>query len=251
MKKCILSRTTLSLALLVMAFDGAHADPETGRRIGAALAPLLPRQILVGPQIGVTGSRFTASPEYRALVMPTSAPDESQLAPGWGAVASARWSHWFSLTLAPHREIYRLATREETVSFPDNPFPHTLKASTELEYNVWPISLGMGLFGSRQHFQVRLGVYGAYLNHGQINWMVDGEPYANVPPVHYRESQSGWFVGTEYGFRLGAGELLVGVETQRGRHSLLGGMDGALKARSSRAHMAFIWTVMQRKPSQP
>lgn len=247
MKKWMLfPRAVLPFALLVLAFDRAQADPETGRRIGAVLAPLLPRQILAGPQIGVTGSRFTASPEYRALVMPTAAPEESQLAPSWGGVVSARWSHWFSLTLAPHRETYKLATREETVSFPDNPFPHTLKSSTELEYNVWPISLGMGLFGRRQHFQVQLGVYGAILNHGEINWTVDGEPYSKVPSVLYRESQSGWFVGTEYGFRMGSGELLIGLETQRGRHSLLGGMDGALKARSSRAHMAYAWTVMRR-----
>lgn len=247
MKNRTLSRNTLlALACLALGFDESRAGQETGRRIGAALAPLLPRQILAGPQIGVTGSRFTASPEYRALIMPTPASDGSGLAPSWGAVLSARWSHWFSLTVAPRRETYRLATREETVSFPDNPFPHTLEASTDLEYNVWPISLGMGLFGRRQHLQVRLGVYGAYLNRGEIKWTVDGEPYSKVPPVQYRQSQSGWFVGTEYGFRMGAGELLVGVDTQRGRHSLLGGMDGSLKARSTRVHMAYTWTVMRR-----
>jgi hypothetical protein len=49
------------------------------------------------------------------------------------------------------------------VFFPDNPFPHTLESSTELGYNVWPVLLGFGWFNAKQHFQIQLGTYAAFV----------------------------------------------------------------------------------------
>ena len=207
---------------------------------------LRPRQVLVGPQIGFTGSWFNASPQYQALIEPTPARDNGGTALSLGAVLTARWSHWFTLSVAPHRETYRMETHEGTVAFPDNPFPHSLHATTDLSYNVWPLTMGIGWFTARQHFQVQLGAYTALLDHAEIHWIVDGQEYSNLPPTNYNTSLSGWILGSEYGLRLGPGDLVVGMDTQREFQTLMTGLEGSLKARSVRMHLGYAWEIWSR-----
>lgn len=247
MKSRVISVSSLRAGLGALALAASPTPADSGSLSSAASAWkwLGPTQIQVGPQFGFMGSRLKASAEYAALVTPTPESGEAFMAPSFGGLATARWSPGITLTLAPHRETYGVSTVEETVAFPDNPFPHTLKASTELSYNVWPILVGMGWFGSRQRFQVQLGAYAAFLQSQEIKWIVDGEPYGNKPNVEVR-NQSGWMLAMEYGVRVGPGDLLAGVESQRGSHSLMRGLRGSVKAESARAHLAYAWTVWRR-----
>lgn len=215
--------------------------PEGPRDFGR----LMPRRLQAGVQIGLLGSRLQATPEYRALLAPAEARVEAWKSMSWGAVLTARWNHGFSLTVSPRRETYGIETREQTVAFPDNPFPHTLKSSTRLAYMVLPMQLGMGWQGPRQRFEVGLGIYGAWLLHSDIRWIVDGEEYANRPAASAVD-HNGWLVSTGYGFQLGSGEILVGLEAQQGLESLLGGMAGSVRSRSLRAQAAYLWTLSRR-----
>lgn len=233
-------------ALLLAAAPGAHADGDSQPKSPSRLARLLPDRLQVGPHFGFTASRFTGSSEYKSLIEPTPASREAWTAPSYGAFITARWRSGISLTFSPRYESYGVDTREETVSFPDNPFPHTLESSTELGYDVWPLLLGFGWFNARQHFQIQLGTYAAFLDHADINWTVDGQPYPNRPQPNVRETQTGWILATEYGLRMGPGELILGMETQRQAHSLMGGLPGTVKAQSARLSLAYAWTVMQR-----
>jgi hypothetical protein len=214
--------------------------------MAARLEALLPRQIQVGPQLGGMVSRLSMSGDYRALIRPAEAEEGNRLEPSWGGVLTARWGRWFTLTLAPRRESYRLATHEETVSFPDNPYPHTLQAATELDYNVWPLILGMGWFGMRQHVQMQIGVYRAYLDRGQVRWIVDGEHYGRLPGHSYRKSHDGLTMGAEYGFGMGPGKVVLGVEAQRGMGSLMDGLRGRVRTEASRIRLAYGWTLFQK-----
>jgi len=259
---------TLSLLLLLAAARGAHAsdaaagalapkaatvaakEPESDERkpsdFAVFCARLAPREILAGPQAGVSASKFRTSTEYAALIRPTEADRGTWVAPSFGAVLTARWATGISLTLAPRRETYGVRTREQTVSFPDNPFPHTLKSNLEMGYNVWPVLLGMGWFTGRQHLQMQVGAYKAYLDHADLEWTVDGEAYANRPAVSIRDSYTGWMLGTEYGFRLGSGELTLGVETQRVSDSMMEGLKGSIRAESAQVRLAYLWTLMRK-----
>ncbi|MEO7777427.1 MAG: hypothetical protein ABIY63_07845 [Fibrobacteria bacterium] len=251
--KAILTRIKSTLggiigfAGLIVAIGNAHAGEDSASVPSPfRWSRLLPRQILAGPQVGVMGSRFIASADYRSLVEPTPAKRDGGAALSMGVVATARWSHWFSLSVAPHRETYAMETRERTVAFPDNPFPHTLRASTNLTYNVWPILFGIGWFTPRQHFQFQLGTYKALLDEAHIRWTVDGSDYPNMPPLSFAESISGMSFGSEYGFRLGSGNLVIGAETQREFQSMMEGMEGSIKARSIRLHLDYVWNVWRR-----
>lgn len=219
----------------------ATAAAEPGPKPG--LRRLLPLRLQIGPQIGMLGARLQSSREYRALLEPTEAREGAWKSLSWGAVLTARWNHGFSLTLAPRREAYGVETREQTVAFPDNPFPHTLAAKTRLDYMVWPVQAGMGWQGARQRFEVALGVYKASLVSADIRWIVDGEEYPNRPAVGAVGNHYGWLVSTGYGFRLGGGELLAGVEAQQGFESVLRGLEGEVRPRSWRALAAYLWTL--------
>lgn len=231
----------LLLASLLAGGPADAWDPDLRR--------LLPRDILVGPEVGMLESRFSASPEYRSLIQPTAAGREFWTFPTWGLSATARWSHWFSLTVSPRRETYGMETREETVAFPGNPFPHELRARTEIAYNVWPIVAGMGLEGRRQHLRVQLGFYRAFYHEGDVQWIVDGEESGREPSVQFQEDFTGWSVGVDYGFRMGPGEWILGAEMQRGLETMMSGLEGSIKAQSSRIRMGYQWTVF-RKDSQ-
>jgi hypothetical protein len=205
-----------------------------------------PQQLLIGLQGGVMGSRLSASPAYNALIRPTTPNGDPWLASSFGVMITTRWKTGISLSLAPRKEYYGVKTQEQTVSFPDNPFPHTLKATTELSYNIWPLLLGMGWFTSRQHFQAQIGTYVGFLDQAHVKWTVDGEPYANTPTVQFRDTPTGWLLGTEYGLRWGKGEMLIGVDTQHGTRSLASGLAGSIRAESARVHLAYLWTLMQK-----
>jgi len=225
----------------------AHAE-EAGDapKAPSRAARLLPRQLLVGPHFGYTGSRFKVSKDFAALIEPTPVERDAWFSPSYGLMIAARWKSGFTLALAPRRESYGVDTREETVSFPDNPFPHTLKASTEVGYNIWPLLLGYGWFAPRQHVQLQCGPYGAFLDESHIDWTVDDQPYAGRPNPEVRDTQSGWIAAIEYGFRIGPGELMLGAEAQRQNHSMMGGLKGSVKAESARASLTYGWILMGR-----
>lgn len=238
----------IGLLILGGAIGTAHADRDSLSAAGPSpWARLLPKQVQAGPQIGFTGSRFMASQDYHALIEPTPAKNDVGTALSLGAILTARWSHWFTLSLAPHRETYAMETRERTVAFPGNPFPHSLQASTKLSYNIWPVMMGIGWFTSRQHFQIQLGAYKAYLDQAEIQWTVDGEGYPNLPPLNYNETLTGWIVGSEYGLCLGSGDLLIGADTQGERQSMMTGMAGSIQAQSIRFHLGYVWNVWGRR----
>jgi hypothetical protein len=243
---------SLCSALLFLAacpVPGARADepPKAeASKARAAIAALLPREIQLGPQAGLALSTLRTSGEYGSFVKPTAADRDPGLGPDFGVVLAARWNHGITLAIAPHRATYRVHTREETVSFAGNPFPHTLKSNTELSYNVWPLILGMGWFTGRQHIQMQIGAYKALLEHADMGWTVDGEPYSNGPQVHVRESFNGWMLGTEYGYRLGSGELVMGVEAGRGFDTMMDGLKGSITAESAQVRVGYLWRLMRR-----
>lgn len=234
-------------ALLTLGMGGLGASATPAATVAwSGLQRLAPREVEAGPLLGMAASRLTASSDYRALVRPTAAESEGHAAPSWGAILTARWSYGLSLTLAPRRETYGLKTREETVSFPDNPFPHTLKADTRLSYNVYPLLVGWGWQGARHGFRVQAGGYYAFREGESIRWIVDGEPYPNLPGHQVASTVSGWMVATEYGIRLGPGTLLAGLEAQRGAESLIKGLRGTLRSEAAQARLAYAWTLYRR-----
>ena len=206
---------------------------------------VLPSAILAGPQAGVQASRLRATTEYRDFIEPTPGRG-AWTSPSWGAVVTVRWRNGFSLTASPCRETYGLATREDTVSFAGNPFPHTLSSRTELSYNLWPLLAGMGWSTRSQRVQAQAGPYIAYLERAESEWTVDGEGYANRPAVAYAESLSGWMLAFEYGYRLGNGEIVLGLETHRASNSAMDGLEGTIRPEAAQARLGFLWTVMKR-----
>jgi hypothetical protein len=232
--------------------DKGEARPPRSGITGAVseepgfFSRFLPRSLAIGPQAGFTGARFRSSREYAAYTEPTPASQQAWTAPSYGILATIRWNNGATLSLAPRHETYGISTREETVSFKDNPFPHTLRASTELTYNVWPLLLGWGWFGGRQHAQLQVGRYVAFIDDIRTEWTVDGEKYGNVPHVVVKSSHSGWLLGTEYGYRLGAGEVLMGMEVQQSSESIMAGLDGEIIANTVRIQVAYLWTLAGR-----
>lgn len=249
-----LSSRSGRFALIVLSVLAALSAPDSradetsaaGAGFSGAVAAMLPREIQLGPQAGLALSTLRTSSEYGALVKPTPAERGSRWRPNPGLVLAARWPRGISLAIAPRRAAYGVRTREETVSFAGNPFPHTLKSNTELEYNVWPLIFGMGWFTSRQHLQMQIGAYMAMLEHADVGWTVDGEPYANGPSVQVRDSFNGWMLGTEYGYRIGPGELVVGVQAERGFDTMMDGLNGSITAESAQVRAAYMWTLMRR-----
>lgn len=242
----MISRYKKILAALLLLSQAALATEEPNDRLSPAgrfLLKIMPTRIHLGPEAGILASRLTASPEYRALLTPVEARREFQAAPSFGVSAVFRWSHGFSLALAPRWESYGVETREGTVSFPDNPFPHTLQARTELSYLVLPVLAGMGWEGRRQHFRVQLGVYRASLDEGSVTWTVDGEEYGGRPPVDFEGGHTGWLVATQYGFRMGPGEVVLGVEAQRAFRTLLSGLEGEVRSQGGRVKLGYLWCV--------
>lgn len=206
---------------------------------------LLPSAILAGPQAGVQASRLRATSEYGQLIEPTPGRG-AWTSPSWGAVLALRWRSGFSLTASPRRETYGLATREETVSFSGNPFPHTLSSRTELSYNLWPLLAGIAWSTPRQRLQAQAGAYIAYLVDAKVEWTVDGDPYANHPYARFTEDFSGWMVSIDYGYRVGKGELIFGLETHRASKSVATGLEGSLRPETAQARVAYLWTLMER-----
>jgi hypothetical protein len=240
--KSLKNRVPYLLLIIFSTASTVNSAPDSGGFPGINLLhKLMPSQFLVGPQLGMTSSKFMASSEYDALIRPTPSEKDFSQAPSFGLLLSARWKTGITLTVAPRRESHRLDTKKATVSFPGNPFPHTLKATTSFDYNVFPVMIGMGWFTHRQHFQVQLGTYAAFLDQGQVDWIVDGQPYSNTPIVQNRWTQTGFLMGTEYGFTLGAGELNIGIEASRQFHSMVGGLSGTLKVASARFQLAYLW----------
>jgi hypothetical protein len=150
------------------------------------------------------------------------------------------------LAFSPRWEKFGLRTVEDTVSFSGNPYPHTLKARTELAYKVFPLLAGMGWFPSRHHFQVQLGVFRAFLDHGKTEWVVDGESYPGHPPYSIRTSIDGWMTTAEYGFRWGPGELNLGIEYQRSMDPAMEGLHGSMQPDAAQFRLAYAWTLWDR-----
>lgn len=239
------ARTAAAAVPVVPAATQAADKPMPGS-LGALWARLAPRHILAGPQAGMSATRFRTSPEYGALLKPTPVERKAGMSPSFGAAITARWASGISLTVAPRREVHGLATVERDVSFPDNPFPHTLESRTELEYNVWPVLLGMGWTNGRHRAQAHAGAYTAFLDHAEMEWKVDGETYPNRPQVEILEKYNGWMLGLEYGVRLGPGELVLGLESQRASRSIMTGLKGSVRTESAQMRAAYLWTLMRR-----
>jgi hypothetical protein len=111
---------------------------------------------------------------------------------------------------------------------------------------VFPLLAGMGWYPGRQHFQVQLGVYRAFLDGGKTEWVADGEPYGGHPYVSIRESIDGWMMAVEYGFRFGPGEWNLGIEYQRAGESALDGLKGSVRPEAAQLHLAYAWILWQR-----
>ncbi|MBW8887664.1 MAG: hypothetical protein JF616_07900 [Fibrobacteres bacterium] len=200
----------------------------------------------LGLQVGAQASRLGATSEFRSLVEPVPAENGTWVSPSVGAVFSLRWRPGFTLGFAPRWENFGLRTVEDTVSFGGNPYPHTLKSRTELAYNVFPLLAGMGWFPARHHFQVQLGVFRAFLDHGKTEWIVDGEHYSNHPPGSIRSSIDGWMTTAEYGFRCGPGDLNLGIEYQRSWDPAMEGLNGRIQPDAAQFRLAYAWILWDR-----
>ena len=181
------------------------------------------------------------------MLEPTPAEDRAWVSPWLGGDFSLRWRPGFTLAFSPRRETFGLRTVEDTVSFQGNPYPHTLKARTELAYNVFPLMAGMGWFPGRQHFQVQLGVYRAYYDHGNLEWIADGEPYAGHPGASIKSSIDGWMLAGEYGLRWGRGSLDLGIEYQRAGESALEGLQGSVRPEAIQLRLGYAWILWPRR----
>ena len=193
----------------------------------------LPCEGNLGLHAGLQASRLKATSEFRSLIEPTPARRSVVDIAVARSGVSLRWRPGFTLAFSPRRETFGLRTLEDTVSFQGNPYPHTLKARTELAYNVFPLMAGMGWFPGRQHFQAQLGVYRAFYDHGSLDWIADGEPYAGHPHGSIKSSIDGWMLAGEYGLRWGRGNLNLGIEYERAGESALDGLKGPCGPRRS------------------
>ena len=248
-----IARFLLACSLLPMAGiaqtadSAATASPEESAASKPRIAQgLIPSELQAGLQIGWQASRFRASTDYRSLIEPTTAEEDPFQAMSWGFVFAARWRSGISLTLAPRGETYGMRTQEETVTFNGNPFPHQMKSNTEANYTVWPLLAGMGWFTSRQHAQVQVGPYAALYQDGKVEWTVDGEPYYNHPQPIFRDEVTGWMLTTEYGYRLGRGEVTLGLETQRANESAMTGLKGSIRPEAAMVRMSYVYSLMKR-----
>jgi hypothetical protein len=240
------SARTAAAAVPVVPAATQAADKPIPNPFAALWARFAPRQILAGPQAGMSTTRFRTSPEYGALLKPTPVERKAGMSPSFGAEITARWASGITLTVSPRREIHGLATEKRDVSFPDNPFPHTLESRTQLEYNVWPVLLGMGWTNGRHRAQAQAGAYTAFLDHAEMEWRVDGEAYPNRPQVEILDEYHGWMLGIEYGVRLGPGELVLGLESQRASRSIMTGLQGSVRTESAQMRATYLWTLMRR-----
>lgn len=211
------------------------------------LIPLLsrwiPSGVLVGPHVGVGASRLRATTEYSRLVEPTAG-EGAWKSLSWGGSLTVRWPSGFSLTTAPRRESFGLSTREETVAFSGNPFPHTLRSRTELSYNLYPLLAGLGWFTARHHVQAQAGAYVALLESSKLEWTVDGERYSQRPQVGFKEKITGWMLAAEYGYRLGKGELVVGIESHRAGRSAMDGLSGSIRPEAAQVRLSYLWALV-------
>jgi hypothetical protein len=235
--------------LACLGFSGAALGEQTDTansypvRIQSAWFPC---EVGLGLRIGAQASHLRATSEFRSLAEPVPAEKGPWVSPSYGAVLSLRWRPGFTLAFSPRSETFGLRTVEDTVSFSGNPYPHALKARTELAYKVFPLMAGMGWFTGRRHFQVQLGVFRAFLDHGKLEWIADGEPYAGHPPAPPRDSFDGWMLAAEYGFHWGPGDLNLGMEYQRAGESALDGVKGMLQPEAAQLHLAYAWSLWQR-----
>lgn len=240
-------RAMAYLACLFLACGAWGASTHSGNAYPVHVPrPWLPCEGSVSLQAGLQVSRLRATSEFRALLEPTPAEDRAWVSPWLGGDFSLRWRPGFTLAFSPRRETFGLRTIEDTVSFQGNPYPHTLKARTELAYNVLPLMAGMGWFPGRQHFQVQLGVYRAYYDHGGPEWIADGEPYGGHPGGSIKASIDGWMLAGEYGFRLGRGNLDLGIEYQRAGESALDGLKGSVRPEAIQLRLGYAWILWQR-----
>lgn len=207
-----------------------------------------PSRITLGPQAGILSSRLRSTGEYRSFLLPVPARDRAWLSPSIGASLSVRWRNGFNLSLSPRTEAYGLQTREDTVAFAGNPYPHTLDSRIELEYNVWPILAGFDWALGKHRFRIEAGLYEAFMSRFSHEWKVDGEPYANHPPVLARESLAGALAAAEYGFRWGPGDWTMGLGYQRAFDSALEGLNGSVRTEAFQLRMGYAWELWRRNP---
>lgn len=246
-----LARYTAYSACLFLACEARGQAADSGNSYPVhfhAHQAWLPCEGSIGPMLGVQTTRLRATSEYRSLVEPVPSEDGPWVSPAVGAEFSVRWRQGFTLAFTPRRETYGLRTVEDTVSFQGSPYPHTLKASTELAYNVYPLMAGMGWYPGRQHFQVQLGVFRALFDHGKVEWIADGESYSGHPAPFIRESFDGWMAAAEYGFRFGPGEWDLGIEYRRAGESAMDWLKGSLRPEAAQVHLAYAWILWHRPP---
>jgi hypothetical protein len=217
--------------------DSAHSYPiHKARR-------WLPNELSLGAQAGAQYSRIRATDEYRSLLEPVPAEDRPWIGASVGGFVSIRWRSGFSLSLSPRRESYGLRTVEDTVAFAGNPYPHTLRARAEIGYNVWPLMAGYDRVRGRHRVRIQAGLYQAFLSDSRIEWTVDGERSARIPPAAPREDVAGGAAAIEYGFRYGPGECIGGLEYQRAFDPALTGLRGSARTDAVQLRVAYAWTV--------
>ncbi len=208
-------------------------------------AAWLPNRLQLGVNVGITASRMKATGDYAQAMAPAPAKKDAWIDPGLGFMASLRWGPWFTLSVHPHNEAFGMNTREGQVSFPGNPFPHTVKASTRVSYNVFPIAAGLNWSGKRANASLQLGVYKAFLDDNTIEWTSDDEPYDGHPKqLPLSADENGWLFGLDYGWRLGPGDISLGFQTRRSFRSLGKQWSGSLHALPARLSLGYAWTAL-------
>ena len=132
------------------------------------------------------------------------------------------------------------------MSFQGNPYPHTLRARTELSYNILPLQVGWGWFPGKQRFQARLGSFAAFLDRSDIVWTVDGQPYSRQPGGLAKDSFGGWLASAEYGRMVGPGAVNLGIEYQFTRESPLSGLKGSMTLDAFQVRLGYDWILWHR-----
>jgi len=225
----------------VLAFGLWFAASTLGQSLWSKLKPA---ELWLGPEIGMARSHLETSQEVAALLTPTPESAPNSVSPVFGGSVQAVWARHFSLTLAARREIFSLTTSESSVSFPNNPFPHTLSSRTRLTYNVWPVLMGLHLGSPRHSWVLQAGLYRAYLDDATLSWTVDGEPYSHTPDPQFRRRENGYFFATEFSSQWGRGQWKVGISSRRTQESLTEGWRGRLDMEAAQIILGYRWNLL-------
>ncbi len=212
---------------------------------------LMPQSIWVGPEAGVSRTHITTTAELSAILMPIPGTDPVSIDPIFGISARAVWLGHLSLSVAMHKEAMEISTPEGMVSFPNNPFPHTLSSRTSLSYNVYPVTIGFSMGTPRHAFSLHAGYYWAFLDQADVQWTVDGDPYPTTRPAHFRSREEGYSLATEFTSQWGNGQWVVSLASRRNAHSLTEYWRGNMNIESGHVLVGYRWNLFALRKTNP